>query len=90
MKKRKYSGNAIRSRQRKVNTRKAVMKRPGSPVTMACYGEGSGNQATWNFNNKISRGVRKRDKGWKRNREKDSAPLADFQILIPLPDLAVI
>lgn len=31
--------------QRKVNIRKAVMKRPRDPVTMACYGEGSGNQA---------------------------------------------
>ena len=41
------------------------MKRPGDPVTMACYGEGSGSQARWHFNTKISKGVRKRDKGWK-------------------------
>lgn len=50
------------------------MKGPGDPVTTACYGEGSGDQARWHFNNKISKGVRKRDKGWKRNRERTVPP----------------
>lgn len=65
------------------------MKRPGDPVTMACYGEGSGSQARWHFNNKISKGVRKRGKGWKET-EKGQLPLADFRNFTPSPDLAVI
>lgn len=66
------------------------MKQPGDPVTMACYGEGSGSQARWYFNNKkIFEGVRKKIKGEKET-EKGQLPLADFTIFTPSPDLAVI
>lgn len=60
----------------------SIMRWPGDPVTMACYGEGSGSQARWHFSNrKISKGVRERERQRVEKKQKGHLPFADCRIL---------